>query len=345
MKSYIRNFKTNLKKFKRIEVAFLSVILVAVFGFYPVFAAEKTSTDNPIEASDRNLNQPIQLIEGEANEFEPTARMVSVRSSDDLPSIVFQPEFPVSIEADGKKITVETKNTTVENLLISQGIELNDGDVVNLPLSKEVIQNDHISVSRMITTEETETSQVQSKIVYKETSLLKNGQTRTLSYGSNGSKESVYEVKSVNDTVIEKNLISENILVAPTDTVILVGKNDAPISTLDFNCSLDANGIPTSYSKVLTNQVATGYSAGPRARGASGMKLSYGYVATNPAVIPYGTKMYITSPDGSFVYGYAIAADTGIGLLQGIIDVDLYYETYLESCLNGRRNVNIYILN
>ena len=75
------------------------------------------------------------------------------------------------------------------------------------------------------------------------------------------------------------------------------------------------------------------------------MRLFYGYVATDPSKIPYGTKMYIASPDGSFVYGYAIAADTGTGLLQGIIDVDLFYETYLESCLNSRRNVDIYILN
>ena len=44
------------------------------------------------------------------------------------------------------------------------------------------------------------------------------------------------------------------------------------------------------------------------------------------------------------MYGFAIAADTGLGLLGDVIDVDLYYDTYLESCLNGKRNVNIYLL-
>lgn len=64
----------------------------------------------------------------------------------------------------------------------------------------------------------------------------------------------------------------------------------------------------------------------------------------HPGEIPYGTRMYITSADNSFVYGFAIAADTGLGLLGDVIDVDLYYDTYLESCLNGKRNVNIYLL-
>ena len=54
--------------------------------------------------------------------------------------------------------------------------------------------------------------------------------------------------------------------------------------------------------------------------------------------------MYIRSADGSFIYGYAIANDTGTGMMQGVVDVDLFYESFLESQLNGRRIVDIYIL-
>ena len=95
---------------------------------------------------------------------------------------------------------------------------------------------------------------------------------------------------------------------------------------------------------MISNAKATGYSAGGNARGASGNSLSAGHVAVNPNLIPYGSKLYITSADGSFVYGYAIASDTGTGLIDGIIDVDLFYDTYLESLLNGLRTVNIYVL-
>ena len=63
-------------------------------------------------------------------------------------------------------------------------------------------------------------------------------------------------------------------------------------------------------------------------RGASGLGLYCGTVAVNPALIPYGTKLYIASTDGRFVYGYAIATDTGTSLLNGSCLVDLYYDTY-----------------
>ena len=49
--------------------------------------------------------------------------------------------------------------------------------------------------------------------------------------------------------------------------------------------------------------------------------------------------------DGSFVYGYAVATDTGIALQNGHILVDLFYETYAESVINGAIQVNVYVVN
>ena len=68
-------------------------------------------------------------------------------------------------------------------------------------------------------------------------------------------------------------------------------------------------------------------------------------VAVDPDVIPYGTLLYITSTDGRFVYGYAIATDTGIAVQKGEILVDLFYETYAESVINGAIQVNVYVVN
>ena len=152
-----------------------------------------------------------------------------------------------------------------------------------------------------------------------------------------------YVDRVVDGVVQERELVEDKVVKQPVERVVLRGTGEA-ISDLDFDVPTDEYGRPLQYSYVLTNQVATGYSARPGARGASGLKLSEGYVAVRASDIPYGTKLYITSADNSFVYGYAIAADTGTGLMQGVIDVDLFYESYLESCLNGRRNVNIYVL-
>lgn len=66
-------------------------------------------------------------------------------------------------------------------------------------------------------------------------------------------------------------------------------------------------------------------------------------MAVNPNIIPYGTKMYIVSEDG-FVYGYATAIDTGGALMDGSAIVDVYYPTYDDCVVFGRRNVYVYIL-
>ena len=77
---------------------------------------------------------------------------------------------------------------------------------------------------------------------------------------------------------------------------------------------------------------------------ASDRRLTYGTVAINPNIIPYGSLMYITSADGKFVYGYAYAADTGTAMMAGSAFIDLYYETYDESVMSAVIPVNVYVL-
>ena len=87
--------------------------------------------------------------------------------------------------------------------------------------------------------------------------------------------------------------------------------------------------------------------AGPRivavAATACGLGLYYGTFACDPTLIPYGTKVYITSADGKFVYGWAIATDTGAFVQSNRMQVDLFYETYAESVANGVKYVNVYV--
>ena len=51
-----------------------------------------------------------------------------------------------------------------------------------------------------------------------------------------------------------------------------------------------------------------------------------------------------TSTDGKLGYGYAVATDTGIAVQRGQILVDLFYETYAESVINGAIQVNVYVV-
>ncbi|MBR4030800.1 MAG: 3D domain-containing protein, partial [Clostridia bacterium] len=75
---------------------------------------------------------------------------------------------------------------------------------------------------------------------------------------------------------------------------------------------------------------------------ASGMRAQVGVVAVDRRVIPLGTKLYIEAVDGSWVYGNAIAGDTG-GAIKGN-RVDLFFDTTAECLQFGRRAARVYIL-
>lgn len=105
----------------------------------------------------------------------------------------------------------------------------------------------------------------------------------------------------------------------------------------------DKDGRTISYKKLLTGS-CTAYTASPGAITSIGLVPKVGYVAVNPDIIPYGTNMYVCSTDGSVIYGYAVAADTGGAMLSGKRLLDLYYDTEYECIQFGVRDMNVYIL-
>lgn len=106
---------------------------------------------------------------------------------------------------------------------------------------------------------------------------------------------------------------------------------------------LDANGIPVNYKKVIKGK-ATAYSYSAGSVTATGKKVRTGYIAVNPKQIPYGTKMFIRSSDGKYIYGYASAEDTGGFAKSGNIVADLFFSSDSACYKFGVRNIEIYIL-
>ncbi len=265
--------------------------------------------------------------------------------SDNRTEVVINRSFPVTVSADG--VTSHhnvTADMTVGDLIASEGIYLDSDDRINLPESFYLSSGDNVIVERVEYVTVTEAEEVPHKTEYSSSSLLSNGRSKVIYEGKEGEDSVTYEECYIDGELYSKDELSRERTLEPVTEKILTG-DDSPVSDLDFGVPLDENGIPLQYTRVLENQICTAYSAPvPKNRGAGGYDLFYGYVAVRADEIPYGTKMYIASPDGSYIYGYAIAADTGVGLMQNIIDVDVFYETYLESVYHGRKYVNIYIL-
>jgi 3D (Asp-Asp-Asp) domain-containing protein len=165
----------------------------------------------------------------------------------------------------------------------------------------------------------------------------------------------------LNNKMVEEVVIKE--AVSQVQTIGTLRRPGDPIMTSeDVKCistlkpkepiALDKNGKPVNYTKVITGK-ATAY-----CNHCDGNSTAYygknsarpGYIAVNPKMIPYGTKLYIVTPDGKTTYGYAVAADTGGFAKKNpqktVADLRMYFSGSKCQCGSywGRRNVEIYIL-
>lgn len=120
------------------------------------------------------------------------------------------------------------------------------------------------------------------------------------------------------------------------DTVasITANQDGSGIITLDNGETVTFNSTKTMRGTAYT----TGGSVGTRT--ASGTAAQVGVVAVDRSVLPLGTKVFVMSNDGSYVYGFAVAEDTGV---RGNT-IDLYMDTNRECLQFGVRECTVYIL-
>lgn len=259
-----------------------------------------------------------------------------------LASLSIQRAVPITVHADGEEHVTKLAGGTVAEALATCGIELGEHDYTEPSLHTVVSEDEPITVHRVEYQDTVTYESIPYETEYVYTSLFYRNKSRTMTVqqGREGTNEITHRLRIVDGEVESSQVVSVVMTEAPVNTIIKAYKAGAPVS--DLAGPEVVNGVPSSYTAVYTGR-ATGYSAS-RGRGASGLGLGYGTVAVNPNLIPYGTKLYITSTDGKFVYGYAIATDTGGALLNGSCLVDLFYETHSEARMNGVQQVNVYVV-
>ena len=262
--------------------------------------------------------------------------------SGNLASLNLERAFSVTISADGEEYPVRMAVGTVADALKKAGITLDADDYTEPALDELVTIGSKIEVHRVDYQDKVETQAIPYDTEYVYTSLYfrNTGRTTTLQHGAEGQQTVTTRERYVDGELENSMVVDVTTTVEPTDHVVKTYGAGAPVSPLTGPDG--TTNPPSSYRKVLTGK-ATGYYS-RSGKGSSGLGLGYGTVAVDPSVIPYGTLLYITSTDGSFVYGYAVATDTGLALQNGHILVDLFYETYAESVINGAIQVNVYVV-
>ena len=195
------------------------------------------------------------------------------------------------------------------------------------------------------------TNTTEHETVYQYNDKLPDWQENVLQEGRDGERREVYEVIYQDGEETARQLI--DVVDTPAEPTIIekgtranFANNGDEVSAINTNAdgsgtiTLD-NGQTLTFSSTRTMK-GTAYTTGGKVgtRTASGTQVRVGVVAVDRSVMPLGTKVYVVSNDGSYVYGFAVAEDTGV---RGNI-IDLYMDTYNECIQFGVRDCTVYIL-
>ncbi len=275
----------------------------------------------------------------------------SVSASNKVITVNPHPYYNVTVNADGQTYSVKATGT-VADAINAAGIKVDDNDLINIGLNEPLNRRTSISINRVDIIEEVRLETIEYATQYQEDDDYFLGYSEVVVDGEEGELEKLVHHVYVDGRLTSSQVVSTEVTEEPVNEVIVLGTSEVnPIQEMSISqlevpdyLALDENGAPTSYTAVYTGK-ACAYSAKPTAKTASGRTVKVGYVAVDPSLIPYGTELYIASTDGKHIYGYAIAADTGTGLLEGVCLVDLFMESYEASCEWGAKQVNVYVLN
>ena len=253
--------------------------------------------------------------------------------------------YTVPVTADGATQDVVTTGATTAELLAQAGLTWTEDDLLTPAADEAVPEGGSVTLQRVSYVDYSQNVVVPTEIEEVPTSLFykKQSKTVTMQEGSDGLDTVYYRETWIDGTLAATDEIGRETQIGMVPTLQKVYGEKVPVS--QFVGPEIVDGAPVEgVAEVYMNQRSTGYSASATAKGASGRRLTYGTVAINPSIIPYGSLLYITSDDGKFVYGYAYAADTGTALMQGSAFIDLYYETYDESVDSAVIPVTVYVL-
>ena len=362
---------SRLLKARQVRVAGVA-ILTAVTIASITLLHHSIKTVNVFDGENRftvhTVNPDIAHILSRLDLKSSRYKILKTSSNMDTTDVEIGYTFPVYITVGDETQTIEFLNGTVKEALLQAGFTPDEHDLVEPAVDKMITKTTYIDYMDIeyVTGSYTEEIPFTTKTVYD---FSKSSGYSSLKNGKNGLREVSYTEKYVNGAFIEKKVSDKKVIKKPvnavktvgTKTVSLTAAATAKIKKGDGNTGLtnsavkcvstltpaspiklDANGIPLKYKSKMTSR-ATAYTyTGHNC--STGVAPQPGYIAVNPKVIPYGTKMYIRTADGSFIYGYAVAADTGGFIRNHPTGVDLFMATESACCSFGVRNVEIYIL-
>lgn len=326
-----------------------------------VTTAEETASNTTPAVTTAPSTPPI------SSSADSTA--VSAPASSTQPS-----QVTLRVIVDGQSRSVQAPaNLPLGRALAEGGIVLQKLDRVQPDVKTTAYNGLKVRIETVRTKLETRTEALAPDFRIKLTQKLAPGREQLAEKGKPGTATITESVVYVGGKRVRKAFVSRMVTTPAQDKILAVGthprflphavpyhkryarayqserslsaRGGSPRSRMAMQAAVEAAPTPSSDGtwrpvKCMI-MVATGYSpnegpigGGPRT--ATGLRVTRGAIATDPRVIPLGTKLYVEG------YGYGFACDTG-GAIKGN-HIDLAFDSARECNAQGRTKRKVWIL-
>ena len=333
-----------------IKIMAAAILLVSTIGLLSQTASAQTTyviTDGEnVTLHTTYETDPVQVLSEAGLELDTDDTYITQEGTG-ISEIKVQRNQTVVIDNCGKETAITTYGETVGELLERMDVPMDGNTQVSLPLETMTYDGMELEVKRTVRKVEVYTTAVPFETEYVEDETLPDGTEVVRTEGVNGQKECLASVLYVDGQETSRIVLREAVLQEPVNAVIAVGTGAAQE---EVSYVVGDGTITLSTGEVLTfthagQFKATAYThtdAGCDMTTATGTTVRRGTVAVDPRVIPYGTRMFIVTNDGRYIYGVSTAEDCG-GAIKGN-RLDLYFSTNSQCVQFGIRNCTVYFL-
>ena len=274
------------------------------------------------------------------------ADLIEMNEEGMRPEITVRRMQMIYINNGGESVVTSSYGETVGELLEHANMTLKEGDAIDVPLETMTYDGMELNIDRWTTSTEFVYEEVPFETEYVQTNKMLKGDEKVTTEGQSGELKHTTKITYFNGEEVSREVIATEETVAPVNQVIEQGTFEAEKGklTIKDGVIVTADGQIYTYKRTMQAK-ATAYThtdAGCDMITATGTTVHWGTVAVDPRMIPYGTKMFIVSNDGKYVYGVSAAEDCG-GSIKGN-RIDLYMPTTKQCFAFGTRNCTIYFL-
>ena len=254
----------------------------------------------------------------------------------------------VTVEHHGQRIETLSHGEAVWQLLERLGIDWGERDRISAPLDGPVYDGMVLKVELETYEIQTYTAVLPYETLFCADPTLPAGDQRVLIQGQNGRVRCTALLTYINGREDRREILEESVTVPPRNGLVAVGTGQLVEEPEKSTVPVIGNGLiilPTGEVLTYHNEItslATAYC--DKGKTATGTQARVGAIAVDPQCIPYGTRMFIVSVDGEYIYGIATAEDCGSKEYIHDTRIDLHFDTYAECRRFGARWCKVYFL-